>query len=439
MSAPTLAPAARRHAVLFSTGNLGGSEPRMFKKTEGGKTTLILEDVPVFRSGQFRDSMGYQHSWESLHMTQMVTHYEMLRDRQIFAEVPVRDGHPGFLLSGIEGNGKVVGWHTALRTEDRVNPSDGQTYTYLLASYEILDPNAITAIESGLWRNRSSEIGAYLTNTEAEFWPVYQGFAYVDIPAVEGLNGFSKTNPGLGISFSLMIEESDKEPTVAVKKHNAAGDPAVDTSDDLAGTGGDDEGTGEVETIEVADDGTVLVNGEPEGDPAGEGEPEGDPAGEEPVEEPVVSTNSKGTKGAFAFKVHGKTVRDFAAVQAHIDVLEATLQESTEANRKAFVKSLENDKKITAAQREGLEAFALTLTPEQYDNWCAGYAVAPVVPLLAQHAASVGNSEGQNDDDAIEIAREIVANHKRGGMSTDAIKSSQSYKTLIAHDPTFTL
>ena len=186
----TLAPDARRNLVFSrEVGALSGVK----KYRQGGNGNLILEGVAVFRSGTFRDSMGFQHQWEPEHMTQMVDNYTILSSRGIITSVPIRSDHVGFLDSSLKS---VVGYHTGIRTEERINSVSGEMCTYLLADMEIIDPDAIQKIESGLWRNLSSEIGTYLTNAEAEYWPVYMGVAFVDFPAVEGLaNSFSKRAP----------------------------------------------------------------------------------------------------------------------------------------------------------------------------------------------------------------------------------------------------
>ena len=421
-----LAPTARRTAVLYSVGDMSGFKPKMYRKLHtfaDGSTASVLamDGVPVFRSGTFRDSMGYQHTYDPFHIEQMVANYNLLKGRNILADVPVRDGHPGFLLSGQEGNGKVVGWHTDIKAEERVSPVDGQKYTYLLASYDIIDPAAQQAVESGLWRNRSAEVGTYITNDEAEFYPVYSGFAYVDIPAVEGLNGFSKTNPGLGTTFSLMIEAEEETP---VQPGDETPEPEVEV-DETPAPEAEVEETPEPE-VEVEE--TPAPEAEVEETPAPEGE----------------ATDFSRQTGTFTFRVNGQLVTDFAAVQAHIDALEGFARETTEANRRDFVAGLVRDKKITGAQQTALESFALGLDAEQYAAWCGTYDLAPELGLLQLHAAGSSNTEGgtqeqQRTEADLTIAREIVFSHKLAGMPLEKIEATPSFKKLRENDPTFTL
>lgn len=201
-----LAPTTHR-TYAFSAGF--GLRPAMFRKDNGA---LRLEGVAVFRTGTFRDSMGEQNTWESMHLSQMVANFNHLVGTKVFDDVPVRDGHPHFLLGAIPGAGQVKGYHTQLATARIKAPHDDQEYDYLMADYEILDPQFAAKVESGLMRNRSAEIGGYRTNNESEHWPVYLGFAYVDIPAVEGLK-FSSTNGSVAASRAKFFV-IDKEMSV---------------------------------------------------------------------------------------------------------------------------------------------------------------------------------------------------------------------------------
>lgn len=186
-------------AMLFANGSLTGfGEPkvsRFERKAEDGSTqkVALYEKVPIFRSGVFADSMGYRKEWLPEQMHQMASNFDYLTRTGTFADVPVRVGHPSFL--GGNPLKDVIGYFTSLDVEERESPIEGDEnkYTYLLATYEILDPEADAKIQSKLYRNRSSEIGTFFTNDpETELWPVMMGVAYVDIPAVQGLNGFAK-------------------------------------------------------------------------------------------------------------------------------------------------------------------------------------------------------------------------------------------------------
>lgn len=366
----------RPSAIVLSNGF--GFKPNMYRKDNG---KLALERVAVFRSGTFRDSMGIQNTWESLHIKQMIDNYEHLRDNGIFDDVPVRDGHPGWLIHGLPGNGKVVGWHTNLFTENVEAPHDGQKYDYLFADFEITDDDAKVAIENGTWRNRSAEVGTYLTNNEAEFWPVYMGFAYVDIPAVEGLKFNSPNSPKLYVMM-------DKE-------------------------------------ISVGD------NNNPTSAPA---------APAQPAVNPQVALAGQGAIPLYVFTVRGQATSDFNSVQAHINALEAFQRETAEQNRKDFIAGLARDNKIlgTAENIAAMEAFAIGLSPEQFDQYRNTWQAAQAAPVLGQHGQSVTNpnnsaESGQSaQDKQYETWRSIVKQHKLSGASVEAIKKTDSYKNLVA-------
>lgn len=164
---PTGTPTLERMNVrLFQTG-LGGSDYTFTKAADG---TAEVEGLKVFKAGTFRDSMGIQNTWDVEHLTQMVFNFDMLRERGVLPNVPVRADHS----SSVD---KLVGWINALRV-------DGN---FLRADYKFTEPDAAEKFDRKTYLNRSAEIGLYETNDEAFYWPVFLGFAFVDLGAVEGL------------------------------------------------------------------------------------------------------------------------------------------------------------------------------------------------------------------------------------------------------------
>jgi hypothetical protein len=400
MSTATLAPEARRNVALFTTFSVAGATRKYRKQNAEGQTVLVLESVPVFRSGTFRDSMGIQHAWEDMHMQQMVDNFNHLLKTGIMAGVPVRKGHPGFFTSGSEIMDSLIGWHTSLSTEERVNPVDGQRYTYLLGTYEILDPTAIEKIDSGLWKNLSSEVGTWTSNAEAEYWPVYQGVAYVDFPAVEGLKTFASTN-GVGSKFSIMSEEN-----------------AVGTTDTQTGQQGTPQATPPMPPMPPAaapGGQTVDHAGQQTGTPAAPAQPH-------------------------LFTVNGQQVSDFAAVQAHITSLESFRTESIQTGRKEFVNGLIVANKMLASNKDEAEKFALMLSDEQFLSYKKQWESAPVLPQLENHAEGTTNHSGTTtpgtstppEADELSIAEETVKNFRLGGMSEDKVMQTPSYAKLVA-------
>jgi hypothetical protein len=392
---------------MFSSSDY--SRVRMFKKANAqGHTVLRVENFPVFRSGTFRDSMGIQHTWESLHIDQMVAHFNLLKNRNIFADVPVRKGHGSFLGDPMD---TLIGYHTDVRSMSRNASHDGKEYHFLDVDFEILDPDAQEKVKSGLWRNRSSEIGSYTTNDEAEFWPVYQGFAFVDIPAVEGLREFSNSK-GVGSAFSICFEESKEAPSVG---------------EEVKPEGAPTEGQ-PTETNPTPQPVVTPVT-EPVTEPVTQPE-EGEEEKEAAVEKPAATVPAQhGISGrSFSFKIGGAQTSDYAAVQRHIEGLEQFQRETLETGRKNFVNSLAKDNKIAATQIESLTEFALGLNDKQYEQWAKTYEAAPALPVFAQHGQQART--GDNTNEALEVAREIVKRHRQSGMSEEQIQATASWKRL---------
>lgn len=365
----------QREKMYFVSSGFG-FEPTVHAKAGGGK---IFQGVPVFRSGSFADSMGRRNTWEDLHIKQMVDNLSHLMDKKIVESVPARDGHPEFLVHGMRGKGEVVGWHLGVSYKKKKSPVDDKEYTYLLADYEITAPYALEKIERGLWRNRSAEIIPYVTNDEAEFWPVYLGFAFVDFGAVEGLN-FSMSQGNR--SFVVFGESPLKESIVS----------------------GDNTNPG------------TLVFGVPVTPSA-------------PVAPGAQPTSQ------FVFSCNGQNVTDYNQVQQYIRQLETFTRETREAGRRSYVAGLVSSNKMAASQLDGQTAFALSLSDEQFASWKLQWDGAPTNSTLAVHGtgpANPGNAAQPNPNQDTEDAKAIVAMHRINGMPEKQLKETNSYRKLVA-------
>jgi hypothetical protein len=369
---------------IFFTSDGFGIEPKVYTKKGGAK---IYSGVAVFRSGTFRDSTGEQNTWEDLHVKQMVDNYDYLTGKNILMSVPARDGHKSWLVSDIPGRGEVVGWHHEVSTKLLKNPTDGKQYSYLLVDYELTQPYAQEKHDNGTWRNRSAEIGGYRTNDESEFWPVYLGFAFVDFPAVEGLN-FSSSQQSTGARFFAFFSGNNQGAAV-----------------------GDNTNGG-------AQGGTALPF-----------PPNMMPGAQSNNGAPANQANQP-----FVFTVAGQQTSDYAAVQTRLTQLETFAQETREAGRKGFVAGLVSGNKITAPQQPEFEAFALGLGDDQYLQWTKMWEGAGTPAILGNHsvaAVSNPNNSAQPVDQAIRDAEQIVKMHQQGGvMSVDQIKQTKAYETL---------
>lgn len=364
------------------------------KASKGEGQSYFIEKKPIFRSGGFADSEGFEHEWEALHITQMFDHFQLMSSRGVFEDVPVRKGHPdrGGLFGGESRNrmDELVGYITGVTAEERKNPTDGQTYTYLLADLEIIQKDAIENIKSGLWRNMSAEIGPYVTNNNAEYWPCIMGVAYVDIPAVEGLKGHSKANH----SFSLILEEGMTTTTVT---------PGT-VQPPLPGTSAEHSAA-----------------------PQGQAAP------------------------AFLFSIGDQTTSDFAAVQNFINGLVSENTElrefrrvAEESGRDNFVDALVRDHKINAAQTDAYKAYAKGLDTAAFGNWKALMDASAPMAITGQQGAGFSQDHQQSAETDAKAARiadlkGMISTHSLNQIPAAKIKEMGSYKELIELDPSFKL
>lgn len=341
----------------------------------------VVQGMPVFKSGTFKDSMGNQNTWETQHLEQMVFNFGMLRDRGVFPNVPVRDGH----RSPFGGGGQVIGYVT--------NLSHDATTGRLLADYEITEPDAAAKIARGTLRGRSAEIGMYETNDEASYWPVFQGFAFVDIPAVEGL--YSKADDN---EFVIMTEQKEH----SVTEEQPQGAPA---------------------------EGTPPVGQPGENHPASP-----NPAPVVPATEPIAGTHSAPASVA-TFSINGTPTTDFAAVQAHITALETAQSEQRDTGRRAYVSALANDRKITQPQVEALTTVALSMDDTQFAAFRAAYDAAPTQSLLDVHAGPTDSAHAattQAEHSEMSTLEETLAMHRRSGIPEAQIEKMPSFIRLQA-------
>jgi ATP-dependent Clp endopeptidase proteolytic subunit ClpP len=177
----------------------------------------------------------------------------------------------------------------------------------------------------------------------------------------------------------------------------------------------------------------------PEDEPAVEEEPpaQPEPAGTEPP-----PTN----RALVSHVVNGVSYRMPQAVHAHLSNLETFRQETIEGNRVEFVENLARQNKIAATQignradgntpATGLIAFALGLSDEQFSSWKASFDSAPEQSLFAQHGIEPGDTNAptrtgaENVQGEIENLEQIIADHRRAGLSQEKIESKASWKRL---------
>lgn len=251
---------------------------------------------------------------------------------------------------------------------------------FLYADIEFTEPEMFGRFERRTFRGRSMEVGFYEDNDESLYWPVVLGTAFVDIPAVEGLYG--KTH---------ILMSNDKETTaVEPTKFRVNGAEVTDTAAVQA----------HISNLEA-----TLA------------------AAPKPV----------------AFRINGAETADPQAVQTHIATLETFASEQRDTGRKAFVNSLVKAGKLPAPQEESVVALVVGtkdlpgMSDAQYEAFKASYEGAPVIGLFQQHSQITNpTGEGNTADDARKRDEDIVAMHRRSGMTEDQIKATASYQRLQA-------
>lgn len=328
-----------------------------FERHDDG--TATVRNLPVFKTGTHTDSQRRVQKWEASDLEQMVANFTKLQAS--FPNIPVRKDHS----RSVE---QIAGYVSRLHT-------DGDL---LLADFSFTEPESADKWERGTFRSRSAEVGAFQTNDGVVHNPVFMGFAFVDIPAVEGL--FSKTDQSKDIRFFTEANMTTEA---------------------------------EVETPPVVEPKVV------------------------PAVVPPVAELTKPVETA-TFTINGVETSDFAAVQAHLAQLETFASEQRDSARKAFAAALGNENKIGAPQVDAMSEFALSLDDDQFGKLEAVFAAAPVLPILGDHSAgTITNPDGEDSvlsvkEQELADAEAIVLQHKRSGMTQDQIEQTASYTKLTA-------
>ena len=366
------APAA---SATFSLGFLDEAPPQ-----DG-----VLLRQKVFRTGKFTDSLGRENEWTEEHLDQMVEHFELLKQMGSLPNVPVRIDHTKSMRD-------VVGWFRRIY-RDLTEPN------FLFADIEFTEPDAYQKWERKTLRNRSIEIGEYETNTGERYAPVVLGLAFVDLPAVEGLFGRQAGSPS-----------SDGNPASDDQSSNP-GDPDS-ASNHTKGNPMPNENEPQV----------FRINGE-------------DTSDHSAVQAYIATLESQlaAASSTQSFRLNGQETDDAEAVQSHINSLETFRMDAIEDGRKSFVSDLAKEGKITNPQIESFNKLVTTMSHEQFDDFKAGFESAPAQNLFGTHDLGDGGAPDPVEDrKAQEIAdlEEIVANHRRRGVSDEDLKGMKSFQRL---------
>lgn len=377
---------------------------------ETAKGGHLLQGLRIFKVGTFKDSMGFERTWEDVHLSQMEGHYRLLKDGGFLPDVPVRADHSFSVLN-------VVGYFDSVYRD----PSDSM---FLSADVEITEPEAYDKWKRGTWRSRSLEVGWYETNGGALYHPVILGLAFVDLPAVEGL--FSNQRDKFHV-YTLL--DSDKENQMFTFNGQQFADQAaceaainyaahLETEAERQRTEDFNRACSYAAALDAHNEnaqklgvlGVTVLQAAP--------------------------ANHGGQHQTMAtFTINGQPTQDQRAVQAHIATLETFRTETTKVNRDEFVDKLATDRKITAPQVEAYKAHVSidTMTDEAFASFTKLWENAPAQSLLSTHSAGGGGGApgGLGDlNDQIAVQSEIVDRLKASGMTDDKVQKTTAYQRL---------
>jgi hypothetical protein len=332
------------------------SSPIQREKTlNASREGKLLKNVEIFKSGTYR---GIQ--FKNSGLDKMVANFHYLKSFGIFQHVPVRADHPGFFGIG-DIIDKVGGYVDDLRRE-------GNT---LVADIRVTSQGMWDKIQEGSYINRSAEIGTYDDNDGTVYSPVLYGFAWVDIPQIEGLSpkfSYSRNNKNFElINLNAIInmenmENEEPKDTFPPEESVVVEDTTIEP-----------ESQAPIETPkeEVAD---VVVE-----------------------KEEVITNNKQTMEFEKSFPNEAKELVALRAEKLAFELKE----------RADFVDSLEKEGKITPAQKEVETAFVKELTSELFAKYKEAKSIAPAVVKLDKE--EVEGEEPAKEDVEIEKTPEEKA------------------------------
>lgn len=384
-----------RRLTFFAQADMLAMKPNFERRqNDFGKESLFIDNIAIFRSGTYKDSMGDQATYDSFAMESFVRNFHHLKGTGVFSKPVVRSGHPHPFNNGrLES---VIGYINNLSIVKSKAPHDGNEYDYLMAELEIIDETAKTNIESGLWINRSAEVGVYEDNAGQEIAPTVFGVAYVDIPAVEGLN-FSKNFDASSPIDGILLNHVEENVMGNLQLPNLNGGASQFTFN----IGGND-------TTDFSRVQGYITD----------------------LETKFASEQAKVTQ----FEAENKNLK---SENQSLKEFQDTIRKDM---RTEFVNGLAKDKKILESDKESTQAFVDTLTPEQFDAWKKTMSAAPVKAPLGDYGNSdTDEKDAKTSDHSLDTEKGIVRDLKFAGKSLDIIKKTSAYQKIIAAEPEFTV
>ena len=186
---------ADKHYIFSSSSKINASNE--------GK---LVKNIEIFKAGTFK---GIDFKTSAL--DKMVANFHYLKSFDIFPNVPMRADHPGFWSAGEVD--KIGGYVSDLK---RIGKK-------LVADVRFTKEEMLKKVLDGSYISRSAEIGSYTDNDGTIYDPILYGFAWVDIPAVEGLSpqfSFSKDKniELINLNEENMGEEKQFPPVDEIKE-----------------------------------------------------------------------------------------------------------------------------------------------------------------------------------------------------------------------------
>jgi len=360
-------------------------------------TDLVQRDVKIFRVGTFTDMFGRERTWTHDDLDKAVENFYYLRDLNIVPNVPVREDHTISIKD-------VVGYFLSVR---RVGD-------FLFGDWEWASWDAKYKWDEKKYRNRSIEIGQYVTNDGAKYDPVVLGLAFVDFPAVEGLYRIADH----GDDMTTSNDQTNQADADAAAAAQAAADQAAADQAAADQAAADQAAADQVAAQAAADQAAAQAAADAA-------------AAADQTREPVGA--HRANMQPHVFRINGsEDVSDYARVQEHILSLETFRIETIESGRTSFLDKLVADKVITGPQADKFRIVVKTMDDAQFEAFREGFDGMAPANLFARHNVD-GGSGGSGDDaraDRISILEGIVANHRARGASQDDIQKMSSYQEL---------
>jgi len=333
------------------------ARPRTERNDDG---TAVLTRLPVFKTGEFTSNNGKRKKYTSGDLQAIASNFKTLKEG-VLPNVPVRANHG-------QSVNEIVGYHDRLYVEGDV----------LYADITFTEPEAAGKWDRGTYRNRSSEIGAYTTNEGEEFDLAFVGMAFVDLPAVEGLDNH----------YSLARDTGD---TVFTQEDlDAARKEGVDEGYKSGHTAGLAEGAATAASAFSAPQGAVTK-----------------------------------------FSLNGSETDNAEEIQAHIAGLEETVAKFSQDERRRYVEGLAEDNKILASKVDETVELVSKFDAAGFENFKAIYSNSVELPQF--QSGDTGNEGGGSTETKLtEMDRHlaVVDNFRKAGLTEAQIEQSSAYQKI---------